>query len=265
MSLVLLAALAACNGSEQAPKESALGPLATKKNINVDNIDSVFATYLLYQYRLETEIPALIYFYRPELTESSMTTTSCPQQGTVSTIRAGSRLDYSYNNCQTGKGVVYSGEMQNSIALGPTLTSFTSFNNLNYQLIDDKDIIKLTGSVREKQSPFPRSPSFQLSYNNGTSTFEYKADIATAKTVDIKVTSITGNQHFVLIDMSDSYEPLTPLLSADDDSNVSIARNTDGSAMLTLRNTKDSKLFTTKNYSKSEIASLLQGARRVKT
>lgn len=264
ITLALLATLTACNGSEQAPKESPTGPLAIKKSINVDNIDTAFSTYLLYQYRLETEIPALSSFYKPQVSEQGKTTTNCPKQGTIDTIWAGSRFDYSYNNCQTEKGIIYSGGISNSIAQGPTLSSSSSFDNLTYQSIDDRDIIKLSGFARDKQSPFPRSPSFQLSYNNGTSTFQYAADISIQRTVDIKVTSISGNQHFVLTDMTNNYEPLTPLLSADDDSNITIARNTDGSATLTLRNSKDSQLFTTKNYSKSEIENLLKGARRVK-
>ena len=135
--------------------------------------------------------------------------------------------------------------------------------DLSYQLSDDTEYQKLTGSFSENRN-FPRSIDFKLSYTNGTRTAQYAVDITKLNLVDIKTTAISGNQHFVLTDLNDKGEAITPILSAEDGSNLTLAFDNAGAATLSLRNDSGGKVITTKSYSKAEIDDLIVGARRAK-
>ena len=255
--------LSACGGSGSSSQVPTPDPAVTKKSINVDNLGSVLSQYLLYHYRVDTELPQLRSFAGTG-GSSNGTIINCSKRGTASITIIASTVKTDYNACETEAGTIFSGGIATNLAQGPLKTNLTTISDLQYQKSDDRDLIKLSGTYTDKTADLSRSPEFKLVYNNGTSGFEYTVDITRKTMVDIKSTAISGNQHFILTDMADNGSTIPPVLSADDDSNVTINIDNAGAATLALRNTKGGTIITSKTFSKAEVDDLLKGARRVK-
>ncbi len=256
-------ALSACNGgSSSTPNVPPVDPVVAKKTINVDNLGDAFTTYLLYRYRLNKELQVVLDFLKFEV-DSTSGIGQCPKQGSIQQVPPGIFGKVVFNACQSEAGTVLSGSINPSYFAGTAKTTSFAFTDLSYQLSDDTEYQKLTGSFSENRN-FPRSIDFKLSYTNGTRTAQYAVDITKLNLVDIKTTAISGNQHFVLTDLNDKGEAITPILSAEDGSNLTLAFDNAGAATLSLRNDSGGKVITTKSYSKAEIDDLIVGARRAK-
>lgn len=257
--------LSACNGADgrsSSPTQPNEPVVIAKKSINVDNLTNVFSQYLLYHYRVDVELPRLRNLVGTQTIDNGVAV-NCSKRGTVIFTALASTITANYNSCETEVGAIYSGSIASSYAQGPVKTNLTDISNLNYQLSDDLTIGTLSGRYTDKLGNNARSSSFHLLYSNGTSSFEYTADASKTGSVDIKTTSISGNQHYTLLDMDASGTAVTPILSADDDSNLTITSDSTGAATVSLRNTKDGAVIFTRPFSAPEVDDMLRTARRI--
>lgn len=257
---VLLLTLCACGGNN-ASRTPAPDPEPIKKAINTSNIEESFASYLLYRYRLDKELPKLMEFkllYRG----ADEGVTNCPIKGTVERKGPISASEYIFKACQNDAGTVSNGISSPRYLVGPTKTSRETFSNFVYQLNEDSETQKLNGNYTFP-SHVQRSTNFQLTYIHGDRTTTYFTQYT--KSIDITSSSISDKLHFVLTDYTSNWTPISPLLQADDGSNLTINEGSSGVVNVELRNEVDGKLIKSKNYTVDDVNSLLNKIRKTKT
>lgn len=261
---LLLLTLGGCGG-DTASRTPAPDTEPINKVINTSNIDESFAIYLLYRYRMDKELPKLMEFkllYRGA-DEGIM---DCPIKGTIE--RKGPLIEsaYIFNACQKDVGTVLHGISSQRISVGTAKTSWDTFSDFVYQLNEDNDTQKLDGNYTFPNNipgKATRSTDFQLTYVHGDRTTTY----FTQYSASIEITSsLLGNrQHFVLTDYTSNWTPISPLLQADDGSNLTIKEDPSNVVNVELRNEVAGKIIKSKIYTVDEVNSLLNKVRKTKT
>lgn len=259
-SAILLLALTGCGGGAN---NTVSEPLPAKKMLHAENLDQGFASYLLMRYRLYQELPQLMDYLQLHKPASG-NTQNCPLQGTLTHIGPAGIGSYDFNQCQSSPGTINTGSIELHLAIGAAKTSWYSFTNLNYQFAQDSQAQTLTGnyywSGQGKNFDY-----YDLAYTSGTQTTRYQLNDLLKPVIDVSSTAISGNQHLVVTDRDSQALAITPLVRADDGSNISILIDLNGQASVALRNEPEGKILLTKIYSKAEVSTLLNNARRVKS
>lgn len=257
--LALTFFLYACGGDSTKSNPPTIDKVVQKKAINTENVDHAFTTYLLYRYRLTREFDAILSFGLAP-SDTSSEPRPCSLGGKFQSF---SVLRFTFDQCQTTQGKIVSGTIDAYIAVGPAHTTWNTFSDLNYQLIDDTEPQRLNGSYTFASSF--RLSTFSMNYVRGTRTESYASDTQKPNLVSIKTTAISGNQTFQLMEFDEQRLAITPILSADDGSNISILIDNIGAASISLRNDKNGSVIVSKPYSKSEVDRLLEVERKAKT
>ncbi len=259
--LALTILLSACGGSSSSPGTD---PTPVKKMLHADNLDQGFAAYLLLRYRIYDELPQLLAFTQlhqsvaPDLQK-------CPLEGTVYRMPPAGIGIYEFTQCRSQNGIIYTGKTERRIAAGPAKTNWDSFENYSYQLSSDSEVQKMSGTYYYWFYTGKQLDYYTLNYTTGTQTTQYSLTSTLGSSIEISSTAISGNQHFMLKDRDDQGQAITPVLRADDGSNLSISIGTVGQASVALRNDADGKILLTKIFSKAEVNALLAAARHLKT
>lgn len=256
----LLLLLTGCGGSSNSASSE---PVPAKKMLHAENLDQGLATYLLMRYRLYQELAQLTDYMQLHKADLS-SLQNCPLQGTVSHAGPAGMGSYDFDRCQTSSGTINTGSIELHLAIGAAKTSWYTFNKLNYQLAEDSQALSLTGNYywpgQSKKFDY-----YDLAYTAGTQTTRYQLSDMQKPAIEISTSAISGNQHFIVTERDSQAQAITPVLRADDGSNISITIDANGQASIALRNEAEGKILLTKIYTKAEVSALLSTARRVKS
>ncbi len=258
--------LSACGGGDSTSPNQSPNPtpiVIVKKTINVDNLEQVFSSFLLYRYRLTKEIDLLSKF-SGTIPVSSARFAPCPLGGSVDRFAT-----VTFYYCYTDQGVMNSGSITwNPPGYGPTRNNWYDFVDLNYQLSDDTEVQLLSGIYHPLTSTLFNTVDlrrFNVEYTRGARTETYNNYAEWPRIVEITTFDGVASQNFKLTEYDDKSLPVTPVISAADGSNISIEFSSNGSANLSLRNDKDGVAHATKNFTQAEIDRLLVKERKSKT
>lgn len=258
--------LSACGGGDSTSPNQSPNPtpiVIAKKTINVDNLEQVFANFLLYRYRLTKEIDLLSRFSWT-IPASSAGHVPCPLGGSVD-----KNVTVTFYYCHTDQGAMNSGSITwNPPGYGPSRNNWYDFVDLNYQLSDDTEVLQLSGTYHPLTSTLFNTVDlrrFNVKYTRGTRTETYNNYADWPKIVEIATFDGVVSQNFKLTEYDDKSLPVTPVISAADGSNISIEFSSNGSASLSLRNDKDGVAHAMKIFTQAEIDRLLVKERKSKT
>jgi len=248
LSVLICCALASCGGGSQgnAPVEPVI-----VKELNVSNIDRVFATYLLEQYRTVKEMQLLLEF-RSLADWSASATIACPNGGTIKNFVS---IRFEFDQCATPKGVILSG-MFDSDTIGILFQQSLTFQKLKYRMADDTQDQELNGRY---VSGYRNPDTFSFSYLvNGVANTYARSSIQSP--VPVKI--VTTEFNLELTDVDQQGIAVPHVVTAKDGSNITITRSGDGSARLDLRNNAGAAIVSTKQYTANELASILVSERK---
>ncbi|PXX47280.1 hypothetical protein [Undibacterium pigrum] len=248
LSALICCALASCGGGSQgnAPVEPVI-----VKELNVSNIDRVFATYLLEQYRTVKEMQLLLDF-RSLADWSASATIACPNGGTIKNFGS---IRFEFDQCATPKGVIFSGILDSNI-IGIFFQQSLTFQKLKYRMADDTQDQELNGGYL---SGYRNPNTFSYSYLvNGVANTYSRGSAQSPDPVKI----VTTEFNLELTDVDRQGLDVPHVVTAKDGSNITISRSGDGGARLDLRNNAGAAIVSTKQYTANELASILVSERK---
>ncbi|MCH8621766.1 hypothetical protein [Undibacterium sp. TS12] len=249
LSILICCTFASCGGGQgSAPIEPVI-----IKELNSSNIDRVFATYLLEQYRTVKEMQLLIDF-RLLADWSTRATKACPNGGTIKNYAS---FQFEFDQCVTSKGIIFSG-MFDSDTIGIMFQNSLIFQKLKYRMADDTQDQELDGNYLSG----PRGlDNFSYTYlGNGVTNTYSRTSNQTPGAVKI----VTTEFNLELTDVDQQGLAVPHVIAAKDGSNITVTRPGDGSARLDLRNNAGAAIVSTKQYTANEVANILASERKSK-